>query len=43
VDGLRVSLSGAGHFGLTVDFAVLAILSSIILIVGTRLFSKIQL
>jgi ABC-2 type transport system permease protein len=43
VDGLRVSLSGAGHFGLTLDLAVLAILSSIILIVGARLFSKIQL
>jgi ABC-2 type transport system permease protein len=43
VDGLRVSLSGAGHFGLTLDLAVLAILSSLILVVGTRLFSKIQL
>lgn len=43
VDGLRASLSGAGHFGLTLDLAVLAILSSIFLIVGTRLFSKIQL
>lgn len=43
VDGLRVSLSGAGHFGLTLDLAVLAILSSLILVLGTRLFSKIQL
>jgi ABC-2 type transport system permease protein len=43
VDGLRASLSGAGHFGLTVDLAVLAILSTIILVVGTKLFSRIQL
>jgi len=43
VDGLRVSLSGAGHFGLAVDLAVLAILSTIILVIGTRLFSRIQL
>ena len=43
VDGLRVSLSGAGHFGLTIDLAVLAILSTIILVIGTRLFSRIQL
>src|SRR5690348_9060809 len=43
VDGLRASLSGAGHFGLTVDLAVLAILSTIILVIGTRLFSRIEL
>ena len=43
VDGLRVSLSGTGHFGLTVDLAVLAILSTIILVIGTRLFSRIEL
>ena len=43
IDGLRTSLSGSGHFGLTVDFAVLAILSSIILVIGTRLFSRIEL
>ncbi len=43
VDGLRASLSGAGHFGLTFDLAVLAVLSTIILVIGTRLFSRIQL
>ena len=43
VDGLRTSLIGAGHFGLAVDFAVLAILSSIVLVIGTRLFSRIAL
>jgi ABC-2 type transport system permease protein len=43
VDGLRVSLSGAGHFGLTVDLAVLAILSTVLLVIGARLFSRIQL
>lgn len=43
VDGLRASLSGAGHFGLAVDLAVLTILSTIILVIGTRLFSRIQL
>jgi ABC-2 type transport system permease protein len=43
VDGLRASLSGVGHFGLTVDLAVLAILSTIILVIGARLFSRIEL
>jgi ABC-2 type transport system permease protein len=43
VDGLRASLSDAGHFGLTIDLAVLAILSTIILVIGTKLFSRIQL
>jgi ABC-2 type transport system permease protein len=43
VDGLRSVLSGAGHFGATIDFAVLVVLSSIILILGAKLFSRIQL
>lgn len=43
VDGLRSVLTTQGYFGVSVDLAVLAILSSIILVIGTRLFSRIQL
>lgn len=42
VDAVRGSLTGNVHFGLTLDFAVLSILSLIILSIGSYLFSKIQ-
>ncbi len=42
VDGLRQSLIGMGTFGLTLDFAVLSILTIIVLIIGSYLFSKIE-
>ncbi len=43
VDGLRATLDGTSHFGLSVDFAVLAVLTGIILVIGSYLFSKIQI
>lgn len=42
VDGIRGTLIGASHFGLTLDFVVLAAITAILLGVGSYLFSKIQ-
>ncbi len=42
VDSLRGSLIGASHFGLITDLVVLSILSGIVLITGSFLFSKIE-
>lgn len=43
VDGLRGSLVGLAHFGLITDFMVLAVLTTILLGIGSYLFSKIQI
>jgi ABC-2 type transport system permease protein len=43
VDGLRSSLIGVSHFGAPLDLGVLAILSLVLLVVGGRLFQRIQL
>ena len=43
VDGLRASLTGLSHFGVATDLAVLSMLTVALLLVGTRLFSKIQI
>jgi ABC-2 type transport system permease protein len=43
VDGLRGTLTGFSHFGLGIDFFVLGVLTSVILIVGSYLFSKIEI
>jgi len=42
VDGLRSSMTGVSHFGLPTDFAVLLVLTVALLVVGSRLFSRIQ-
>ena len=42
VDGVRQALSGAVHFGLGLDFAVLGLITIIFLGLGSFLFSKIQ-
>ena len=42
VDGLRSSMTGSSHFGLPTDFAVLLVLTVVLLVVGSRLFSRIQ-
>jgi ABC-2 type transport system permease protein len=42
VDGLRSSMTGVSHFGLPTDFAVLSALTVALLLVGSRLFSRIQ-
>lgn len=43
VDGLRHSLNGAAHFGLGTDLAVLSVITALLLVVGSYLFSKIEL
>ena len=43
VDGLRTALIGQAHFGLTLDLAVLTGLSLIMMAVGAKLFSRIEL
>jgi len=43
VDGLRHTLIGVSHFGLLTDFMVLSVVTVAILIVGSYLFSKIQI
>jgi ABC-2 type transport system permease protein len=42
VDGLRGTLTGAAHFGLPHDFMILSVLTAIILLAGSYLFSKIE-
>lgn len=42
VDGLRGSLVGIAHFGLLHDFVILSLLTVIILLTGSYLFSKIE-
>jgi ABC-2 type transport system permease protein len=42
VDGLRSLLLGASHFGLALDAAVLFGVATIVLFIGSHLFSKIQ-
>jgi ABC-2 type transport system permease protein len=43
VDGMRAALTGAAHFGLGTDLAMLGALAAGALAVGGRLFSRIQL
>jgi ABC-2 type transport system permease protein len=43
VDGLRLALGGATHFGGTIDLIVLSVVSAVFLVVGGRLFNRIQL
>ncbi|VVB87260.1 ABC-2 type transporter [uncultured archaeon] len=43
VDGLRGALVGQMYFGFGIDFAVLAGISALFLVIGSYLFSKIQI
>jgi ABC-2 type transport system permease protein len=43
VDGVRSTLIGMSHFGLTLDGVVLAVAASVFLAVGSYFFSKIQI
>lgn len=43
VDGLRGTLINSAHFGLTVDFLVLSAVATILLLIGSYLFSRIQI
>ena len=42
VDGLRASFGGVAHFGLMLDFAVMAIVTIIVCLIGTILFDRIE-
>jgi len=42
VDGIRGTLTGATHFGIATDLAVLAIITMLLLGIGSYLFKKIQ-
>jgi ABC-2 type transport system permease protein len=42
VDGLRAALIGVSHFGPDIDALVLILVASILLVIGSRLFSRIQ-
>ena len=43
IDGLRGALVGGAHFGLATDFLVLGVITIVMLIIGSYLFSKIQI
>ena len=43
VDGLRTSMTGISHFGLSLDLTVLSVLTIALLLVGSRMFSRIQI
>jgi len=43
VDGIRGTLTGITHFGLSIDFLILSIITFIVVSIGSFLFSKIQL
>ncbi|MCL4338625.1 ABC transporter permease [Patescibacteria group bacterium] len=43
VDGLRSALVGTSHFGFTVDLTILSVLTFFLLILGSYLFSKIEI
>lgn len=42
VDGLRGALIGVSNFSLSLDFTVLIIVAAVFLLIGSYLFSKIQ-
>jgi len=42
VDGLRTTLIGVSHFGLVMDATVLLVALALLLVVGSRLFDRIQ-
>jgi ABC-2 type transport system permease protein len=42
VDGLRTTLIGVSHFGLMMDATVLLVALAVLLVVGSRLFDRIQ-
>jgi ABC-2 type transport system permease protein len=43
VDGLRGTLVNGAHFGLLADFSVLSVVTIIVLVIGSYLFSKIEI
>ncbi len=43
VDGLRGALAGQMHFGFGVDLAALTVITALFMVVGSYLFSKIEI
>jgi ABC-2 type transport system permease protein len=43
VDGMRTALVGVSHFGVATDLAVLSVVAILLLLLGARLFSRIQI
>lgn len=43
VDGLRATLIGTSHFGLAADLTALGVITAVLLLIGSYLFSKIQI
>ncbi len=43
VDGIRGTLTGMAHFGIPLDFTVLVVITAGILIIGSFLFSRIEI
>ncbi len=43
VDGIRGALTGLSAFGMTLDFAVLAVITFVMTLIGSYLFSKIEI
>ena len=42
VDGLRGTLSGSFHYGISVDLVVLLVITAILFVLGSWLFSRIE-
>jgi ABC-2 type transport system permease protein len=42
VDAIRGTLTGLSHFGLGLDIAVLAIVTALCMVIGSKLFERIQ-
>jgi ABC-2 type transport system permease protein len=42
VDGLHYTLTGNSHFGVGIDIIVLSVITSVVLVIGSYLFSKIE-
>ncbi len=43
IDGLRSSLANAAYFGLPLDLTVLSVITALLVVLGSYLFSKIQI
>jgi len=43
VDGIRATLTGVSHLGIFMDFSVLFIISFVMMLIGSYLFSKIEI
>ncbi len=42
IDGMRGALSNGAHFGMSIDFLILGAITAVILVIGSYLFTKIQ-